>query len=150
MKNFVLLPTVLFSLLLTASHANGAENFVLKCSSDERASDGLLQELVITQTPAGSHQYSLLVEGSAMGDAFKNEAKVEISNCGFSKKTPGIGACSEVTPDGFRGKNRLSIVLAFIEGRDQILVTNYVTEENSDEVLSLVSSFDVASCVTTL
>jgi len=131
----------------SAFSAVTSDTTVLSCRGDERASDGELQEVMITKNSSGSYHYSIRVEGSSMGTTYKKESRVDRSRCSFSPKYPGIGECNEVTAEGFRGKNRLSVALAFSEGRDQYRMIHYQMNEMGDEAVTLEVAFDLTSCV---
>ena len=133
-------------LMAVVGHAAASE-IVLKCVEDRTASDGARAELVVTKAvEEGSYAYSLVVASYGRGGSYKQESRVEMGSCNFSGNADGLGSCSEITPDGFRGANRLVVGLIFMNHAYELVATNYFTDENGLESVSQEVFFDVSSC----
>lgn len=136
---------LIFSLGFMSMFAQ-ANTTVLNCLSDRRAVDGALEKLEIVKSLGQGYKFMLLSESSGMLGPSKHEVNVSSSNCEFSTVTPGIGECIETTSDGFRGKNRLTIVLGFRDGKEQLRALNYLMGSDYRETLSQEINFDLSTC----
>lgn len=134
------------SLVMIGFTAQAADTSVVYCISDARPVDGDMKKLQITKSSVNNYKFQLLVASGGRAGLYKKETSIDLSGCAFSIEISGVGECTEVSVDGFRGKVRLSTTRAFSLGRDQLRATIYTANEAGHEDSTQEVDFDLASC----
>lgn len=149
MLRLLIFTFVLNSLTFSSLGAQASDSPFMECFSDETESDGALQKLVITQTSKNNFKYELKTQSWSMSQGRMKEAVVAVNqaSCTFTKKVRGVGICSEVTVDGYRGANSMRIELALgMNGDEAFRVTHIVEDEAGHTTVNLELLIDRSSC----